>query len=57
MDSDPLLSSAGIIISYDEDTNITFNDWTAYSLVSRSDCRHPTVDGTLEGTGACFLSI
>ena len=61
MDSDPLSSSAGIVISYDEDTNITFNNGTAYSLVSGSDCgqttRYPTVDGTLEGNGTCFLSI
>jgi hypothetical protein len=54
MDSDPLSSSAGIVISYDEDTDITFNNGTAYSLVSGSDCgqttRYPTVDGTSGGT-------
>jgi hypothetical protein len=54
MDSEPLYSSVGFIVSYDEDKNVTFNNGTAYSLISGSGCGQsalwPTNDGTPGGT-------
>jgi hypothetical protein len=55
LDSNPLLSSAGFVSSYDEDTDVAFNNGTAYSLVDgSSNCgqtsRWPTTNGLSGGT-------
>jgi hypothetical protein len=55
LDSDPLASSAGVVASYDEDTDIAFNNGTTYSLIAGSSgcgqtSKWPTTDGLSGGT-------